>query len=46
MALLVTDFIDVGCITQIDLVDEHVGVSLDEQHLLGEAFLKFLFKFP
>ncbi|NNM59597.1 MAG: GNAT family N-acetyltransferase [Legionellales bacterium] len=45
-ALLTTDFIDVGCITQINLADEHVDVCLDGQHTLGEAFLKFLFKFP
>lgn len=45
-ATLITDYIDAACITQINLLDEYINVTLNDQYLLGDAFIKFLIKFP
>lgn len=45
-ASLVTDSVDVGCITHIQIDDAHVNHIFSNQHTLGEAIFKFLIKFP
>jgi len=45
-ARLITDNVDVSCITSIQIDDNDVNVKLNEKFTLGEAVLKFLIKFP
>lgn len=45
-ARLVTDNVDVSCITSIQIDDEHVNNIFNSQFTLGEIVLKFLLKFP
>ncbi|MBV9575310.1 MAG: GNAT family N-acetyltransferase, partial [Gammaproteobacteria bacterium] len=45
-ARLVTDNVDVSCITSIQIEDEYVNNLFNNQFTLGQIVLKFLLKFP
>ena len=45
-ARLTTDDIDVSCITELAMDEKHVNHLLRDEHTLGDAFIKFLLKFP
>lgn len=45
-ARLVTDNVDVSCITSIQIEDEYVNIIFNNQFTLSEIVLKFLLKFP
>jgi ribosomal protein S18 acetylase RimI-like enzyme len=45
-ARMVTDNVDVSCITAIQIDDEHVNNKFNDQFTLGEIVLKLLIKFP
>lgn len=45
-ARLTTDDIDISCITELAMDEKHVDHLLRDKHTLGDAFIKFLLKFP
>ncbi len=45
-ARLVTDNVDVSCITSIQIDDNEVNTKLTERLTLADAVIKFLLKFP
>lgn len=45
-ANFVTDGVDVGCVTSIELFGSCAHDKISSQHTLAEAFVKFLIKFP
>jgi len=45
-ARLITDNVDVSCITSIHVDDRDVNARVNERFTLGEAVIKFLIKFP
>lgn len=45
-ARLITDNVDVECITLIAIDDDHINKIFDHKYSLGEIFIKFLMKFP
>lgn len=45
-ASLVTDSVDVICVTKLWIDDVHVHRRIDDEHELGDAFVKALTKFP
>lgn len=45
-AHMTTDYVDVACITKIQIDDEFVNAKFNEQYSLGEIVIKFLMKFP
>ena len=45
-AQIITDDVDVECITSIRIENEHVNKILNQNYTLGEIFVKFLIKFP
>lgn len=45
-AHVVTDTIDVGCVTHISIDDDHVDYCLPNKKTLAEMLIKFILKFP
>lgn len=45
-ATLVTDHVDIACITKLEISEEHASHKFSNKRTLSEAFLKFLVKFP
>lgn len=45
-ARILIDHVNVNCITSIEMDDAHIHHKFNQQHTLGETFLKFLIKFP
>lgn len=45
-AKYVTDFVDVSCITHMEMEEKHINNSISDNETIGHAFIKFLLKFP